>query len=48
MATTAKRDRRRREDRLGFRVDEPTKALIERAAQLGRCKLTDFCMKALN
>src|SRR5438552_11923758 len=45
MATTAKRDRR--EERLGFRVDQPTKALIERAAQLERRKLTDFCMTAL-
>jgi uncharacterized protein (DUF1778 family) len=47
MTTTAKRDRRLREERLGFRVDEPTKALIERAAQLERRKLTDFCMTAL-
>ena len=47
MATTAKRDRRRREERLGFRVDEPTKALIERAAQLERRKLTEFCMTVL-
>ena len=50
MATTAKTDRRLRElreERLGFRVDEPTKALIERAAQLERRKLTDFCMTAL-
>ena len=47
MATTAKRDQRFREERLGFRVDEPTKALIERAAQLERRKLTDFCMTAL-
>jgi uncharacterized protein (DUF1778 family) len=47
MTTTAKRDRRRREERLGFRVDEPTKALIERAAELERRKLTDFCMTAL-
>jgi uncharacterized protein (DUF1778 family) len=31
---------------LGFRVDEPTKALIERA-HLERRKLTDFCMTAL-
>ena len=45
--TTAKHDRRLREERLGFRVDEPTKALIERAAQLERRKLTDFCMTAL-
>lgn len=47
MATTAKKDRRPREERLGFRVDEPTKALIARAAQLERRKLTDFCMAAL-
>ena len=42
-----KPERRLREERLGFRVDEPTKALIERAAQLERRKLTDFCMTAL-
>jgi uncharacterized protein (DUF1778 family) len=47
MAITAKRDQRRREERLGFRVDGPTKALIERAAELERRKLTDFCMTAL-
>src|SRR5665213_1636792 len=47
MATTAKQERRLREERLGFRVDEPTKALIERAARLERRKLTDFCMTAL-
>ncbi len=47
MATTAKADRRLREERLGFRVDEATKALIERAARLERRKVTDFCMTAL-
>lgn len=47
MVTRTKRDRRLREERLGFRVDEPTKALIERAALLERRKLTDFCMTAL-
>jgi uncharacterized protein (DUF1778 family) len=47
LATSAKIERRLREERLGFRVDEPTKALIERAAQLERGKLTDFCMTAL-
>jgi uncharacterized protein (DUF1778 family) len=47
MATPAKTDTRLRDERLGFRVDEPTKALIERAAQLERRKLTDFCMTAL-
>src|ERR1700749_4302006 len=46
MAAT-KQERRLREERLGFRVDEPTKALIERDAQLERRKLTDFCMTAL-
>jgi uncharacterized protein (DUF1778 family) len=40
-------NRRIRQERLGFRVDEPTKALIERAALLERRKLTDFCMTAL-
>jgi uncharacterized protein (DUF1778 family) len=47
METMAKRDRRRREERLGFRLDGPTKALIERAAELERRKLTDFCMTVL-
>ncbi len=47
MPTTATRDRRLREERLGFRVDEPTKALIERAARLEHRKLTDFCTTAL-
>jgi uncharacterized protein (DUF1778 family) len=47
MSTIVKRERRLREERLGFRVDQPTKALIERAAQLERRKLTDFCMTAL-
>jgi uncharacterized protein (DUF1778 family) len=32
---------------LGFRVDETTKALIERAAHLEHRKVTDFCMTAL-
>ena len=47
MATTVKPDRRLREERLGFRVDQSIKALIERAAHLERRKLTDFCMTAL-
>jgi len=47
MATTEKCDRRLRQERLGFRLDESTKALIERAARLERRKLTDFCMTAL-
>jgi len=47
MTTPLKRRPRLRAERLGFRVDESTKALIERAAQLERRKLTDFCMTAL-
>ena len=47
MATASKRDHRARDERLGFRVDAPTKALIERAAGLERRKLTDFCTAAL-
>jgi uncharacterized protein (DUF1778 family) len=47
MSTTTKRDQQLRGERLGFRVDEATKALIERAAQLEHRKVTDFCMTAL-
>ena len=47
MTTPLKRRPRLRAERLGFRVDESTKALIERAARLERRKLTDFCMTAL-
>ncbi len=47
MATAVKSDRRLRAERLGFRIDEPTKTLIERAARLERRKVTDFCMTAL-
>src|SRR5947209_8694964 len=47
MATAPKREQRLRAERLGFRVDAPTKALIEYAAQLERRKVTDFCMTAL-
>lgn len=36
-----------RAERLGFRLDEETKELIERAAYLARRKLTDFCVTAL-
>lgn len=36
-----------RAERLGFRIDEETKALIERAARLERRKITDFCLTAL-
>lgn len=38
---------RAREERLGFRVDSGTKALVERAARLERRSVTDFCLTAL-
>lgn len=44
-ATT--KENRMRAERMGFRVDEPTKKLVERAAQLERRKLTDYCLTAL-
>ena len=45
MARTraATKENRARAERLGFRVDESTKRLVERAAQLERRKLTDYC-----
>jgi uncharacterized protein (DUF1778 family) len=45
--TRIERDPPGRADRLGFRLDEQTKDLIERAAHLERRKLTDFCVTAL-
>lgn len=36
-----------RVERLGFRIDEETKDLIERAAHLSRRKVSDFCVAAL-
>ena len=44
---TSKPENRARAERFGFRVDEQTKAMIERAAQLERRKVTDFCVTAL-
>jgi uncharacterized protein (DUF1778 family) len=41
------RDPSLREERLGFRLDEQTKDLIERAAYLQRRKVTEFCVTAL-
>jgi uncharacterized protein (DUF1778 family) len=38
---------RGRVERLGFRLDEETKDLIERAAHLSRRKVSDFCVTAL-
>jgi uncharacterized protein (DUF1778 family) len=42
-----KRDVSVRAERLGFRLDQETKELIERAAHLERRKMTDFCVTAL-
>ena len=36
-----------RGERLGFRLDEDTKRLIERAALLSRRKVSDFCVTAI-
>jgi uncharacterized protein (DUF1778 family) len=41
------RDTPGRVERLGFRLDEETKELIERAAYLSRRKVSDFCVTAL-
>lgn len=41
------RDVPARAERLGFRIDQKTKELIERAANLERRKLTDFCVTTL-
>lgn len=46
-SNAAPKERVTRDDRLGFRVDEQTKSLIERAAQLERRKVSDFCVNAL-
>ncbi len=40
-------DRIIRDDRLGFRLDERTKGLIERAALLERRKISDYCLTAI-
>jgi uncharacterized protein (DUF1778 family) len=44
---SARNDRITRDDRLGFRLDEQTKGLIERAAQLERRKVSDYCLTAI-
>lgn len=41
------RPRAVRDDRLGFRLDEQTKTLIERAAQLEHRKVSDYCLTAI-
>ena len=45
--TKAKPTTPNRVERLGFRLDEETKDLIERAAYLSRRKVSDFCVTAL-
>jgi uncharacterized protein (DUF1778 family) len=45
--TTSRKERVTRDDRLGFRLDEQTKGLIERAAQLERRKVSDYCLTAI-
>ena len=47
QAKTEHRDALGRVERLGFRIDEETKDLIERAAHLSRRKVSDFCVTAL-
>lgn len=47
QAKTPMRQPTGRVDRLGFRIDEETKDLIERAAYLSRRKVSDFCVSAL-
>jgi uncharacterized protein (DUF1778 family) len=47
MASSEQHNHQIRAERLDFRVDEQTKALIERAAQLERRKVTDFCTAVL-
>ncbi|MBS2016470.1 MAG: DUF1778 domain-containing protein [Deltaproteobacteria bacterium] len=40
-------ERRAHSARLGFRVDEKTKRLVERAAELEHRNVTDYCLTAL-
>ncbi len=44
---TTRKTRITRDGRLGFRLDEQTKGLIERAAQLERRKVSDYCLTAI-
>lgn len=46
-ASARKETQALRDERLDLRIDEETKALIERAAHLERRKVTDFCLTAL-
>ena len=43
----APKERIARDGRLGFRLDDQTKGLIERAAQLERRKVSDYCLSAI-
>jgi uncharacterized protein (DUF1778 family) len=43
----ARKERITRGDRLGFRLDEQTKGLIKRPAQLERRKISDYCLTAI-
>ena len=43
----AARETPNRIERLGFRLDQEAKDLIERAAHLSRRKVSDFCVTAL-
>ncbi len=45
--TSARSERIVRGHHLEFRLDEQTKGLIERAAQLERRKVSDFCLTAI-
>ena len=45
--TATAKELRARDARLGFRVDDRTKKIVERAAELERRSLTDFCLTAL-
>jgi uncharacterized protein (DUF1778 family) len=47
MSKAANESRQLRAERLGFRIDAPNKALIERAAQLEGRKITDYCVSAI-
>ena len=46
-ARSARSGGRSRSVRLGFRLDQKTKELIEKAAELERSKVTAFCLTAL-
>lgn len=47
QSVSASEGHRVRGARLGFRVDARTKQMVERAAELERRSLTDYCLTAL-